>query len=200
MTNDTIYEVTIQGIRPLIMHNGRLADPLDEHKKRLAVATNQKKKGDADHIRVARTEFEGGLYFDETLGPYLPPDNLQAVIERGAMRRKLGPIFKAHVSVDPPLEAPGFRLDYKGPRDVEGLWQDRAFVLMKGVRVQRNRVIRCRARFPTGWRCAFRVEVMADGVTKEQLQQAIEDAGLYTGIGDWRPRYGRFVVESVRAI
>lgn len=199
MAKDTVYEVTIKGIRPLIMHNGRLSDPLDEHTKRLKAASKQRNKSDDDHVHVARLEFEGSLYHDEKIGPYLPSDNLQAMIENGSKRRKLGKVFKAHVGVDMPLDAPGFALKYKGPRDVAALWENRDFVLAKPVRVGTSRVIRTRPRFPTGWTLTFRVEVLDDGVTKDQLHQAITDAGLYEGAGDWRPRYGRFVVESITA-
>lgn len=196
--NEEIYSVTIEGIRPILLHNGRLADPLDEHTKRLKVATAQKNKSDEDHVRIGRLEFEGGLYHDEKLGPYMPSDNLQAMIERGSMRRKLGKIFKAHVSVDLP-ETGGFAIQYKGPRDVEALWKNRAFVLTKGARVGQKRVMRTRCRIPSGWTCTFDVEVIADGVTKQQLEQAIRDAGLFEGLGDWRPRYGRFVLKSMKA-
>ncbi len=104
---------------------------------------------------------------------------------------------KAHVGVDMPADAPGFALKYKGPRDIEGLWSNRDFVFSKGARVGQSRVVRTRVRFPTGWSVSFQVEVLAEGVTKQQLEQAITDAGLYEGIGDWRPRYGRFVVKSI---
>lgn len=197
---DAVYSVTIEGIRPMLMHNGRLCDPLDEHTKKLKTIAKQRNKSDDDHIRVARAEFEGGLYHDPKIGPYLPSDNLQAMIERGSTRRKLGKVFKAHVTVDMPEgDAPGFAIKYKGPRSVEELWSNRAFVFSKGARVGQSRVMRTRARLPTGWSVSFRVEVLADGVTRDQLRQAIEDAGLYEGLGDWRPRYGRFVVKELTA-
>lgn len=196
MAKDALYKVTICGIRPLIMHNGRLANPLDEHTKRLKAASKQRNKSDDDHIRVARVEFEGGLYFDKSIGPYVPVDLLQAMLLKGAGKRKNGSEFKAYVGVDMPVDAPGFALQYKGPRDVEGLWSNPDFVLSKLVRVGQSRVVRTRPRFPTGWRVTFGVEVMAGGVTQEQLSQAVTDAGLYAGIGDWRPRYGRFVLEK----
>lgn len=195
--NDAMYTVVVEGIRPMLMHNGRLADPLDEHTKKLKTAAKQKNKSDDDHVRTARIEFEGGLYHDPKLGPYVPSDNLQAMIERGSTRRKLGKIFKAHVSVDMPVDADGFAVAYKGPRDIEGMWKNRAFVFSKIARVGQSRVMRTRGRIPTGWSISFRVEVLADGVTKQQLEQAVTDAGLYEGLGDWRPRYGRFVVKSV---
>lgn len=195
---DTIYTVTIEGIRPLIIHNGQLSDPLNDHTKKLKTASKQRNKSDDDYMHVARIEFEGGLYHDPKIGPYIPSDNLQAMIERGSTRRKLGKVFKAHVSVDmPDNNAPGFAIKYKGPRDVEGLWSNRDFVFTKGVRVNTARVMRTRPRFPSGWSVQFRVEVLADGVTKDQLRQAIEDAGLYEGLGTWRPRYGRFVLKGI---
>ena len=195
---DEMLMVTIEGIRPLLLHNGRLADPLDEYTKRLKVLAKQRDKSDDDHVAVHRAEFEGGLYFDPKMGPYIPADTLQAVIERGATRRKLGKQFKATVSVEmPDNDANGFALKYKGPRDLDGLWSDRRFVFTKGVKVGQKRVSRTRPRFPTGWTVTFGVEVMSGGATKAQVQQAIEDAGLYEGMGDWRPRYGRFVVKSV---
>lgn len=196
---DAMYTVTIEGIRPLLLHNGRLSNPLDEHAKKLKAASTQRNKSDEDHVRVSRVEFEGGLYHDPKIGPFIPSDNLQAMVERGSTRRKLGKIFKAHVSVDMPENAPGFPIEYRGPRDVEGLWENRSFVFVKGVRIGKNRVQRTRARIPSGWSITFRVEVLAEGVSKQQLEQAISDAGLYEGLGDWRPRYGRFVIKSVKS-
>ena len=39
---DQVYEVTIRGIRPFIMHNGRLCDPLDPFTKVLKVLAKAK--------------------------------------------------------------------------------------------------------------------------------------------------------------
>jgi hypothetical protein len=195
---DSIYKITIEGIRPLLMHSGRLCDPRDEHTKRLKAASKQRNKSDDDHEHTSRVEFDGSIYHDPKLGPVIPADNLQAMIERGATRRKLGKIFKAHVSVEPP-EGEGYALEYSGPRDIEGLWSRPEFVFTKGARVGQSRVIRTRARFPR-WKCTFLVEVLFDGVTAQQLEQAIADAGVYEGIGDWRPRYGRFTVEGVKKV
>jgi hypothetical protein len=57
--------------------------------------------------------------------------------------------------------------------------------------------MRTRARFPSGWQVTFPVVVLDGGATKAQLQDALQDAGFYEGIGDYRPRYGRFEVVSI---
>lgn len=199
--SDPVYEVTIKGIRPLLMHNGRLCNPLDPFTKELKAAAKKRSKGDDDLAEVARIEFEGGLYHDKNVGPYLPVDVLQAAIERGATKRKLGKTFKAHVGIVEPESGPsGYALKYKGPRDVKGLFSNPDFVLTKGCRVGQSRVMRTRPRIPSGWTVTFRAEVLANGVTKAELEQAIADAGIYEGLCDWRPRYGRFVVESVKQV
>jgi hypothetical protein len=192
------FKVTIQGIRPLLMHNGRLCDPLDEHTKKLKVVAKQRNKSDDDHVAVARVEFEAGAYFSEEIGLYIPSDNLQAMVENGAKRRKLGKIFKAHVGIAI-NDNDGFAINHKGPKTIEGLWANRDYVFTKGARVGQARVMRTRLRIPTGWTCTFDVEVISEGVSREQVRQAIEDAGLYEGVGDWRPRYGRFVVTEMKA-
>ena len=194
---DQIYEVVIEGIRPYLMHNGQLCNPLNTHTKALKAVSKARNKSDEDHINVGKTEFWGSLYWDTKLGPYIPTDNLQAVIERGATKRTLGKEFKAHVNVDMPAGADGFALQYKGPRDREGLWADPQFVFTKGVKIGQRRIMRTRPRFASGWSCKFAVEVMAGGISKAQLEQALTDAGMYEGIGDWRPRYGRFIVKSI---
>jgi len=189
--------VTIRGTRPLVHHNGRLKDPLNEWAKKLSAAAKKKQKSDEDHVHVARIEFEAGMYWDPKLGPYVPTDNLQACIIEGARKRKLGKVFEALVEVVPPVDADGYKLEYTGPREVEALWNDPAFVLRKDAKVGQSSVMRTRARFPTGWRCTFEVEVLDGGATPEQLRQAIEDAGALIGIGDWTPKYGRFVVDKM---
>ena len=66
--NSRYFLVKIQGDQ-LLMHNGQLADPLNEHTKRLKEFTSKKRKSDDDHIKIGEIEFQGGLYFDDTIGP-----------------------------------------------------------------------------------------------------------------------------------
>jgi len=48
----------------------------------------------------------------------------------------------------------------------------------------------------TGWQLPFRLVVLDDTITEEQVRWAMEEAGVRAGIGAWRPEYGRFVVSE----
>lgn len=81
------------GTVPMLMHNERLADPLDPHTKALAALTSTRgnaKKTDAHVEDVARAEWEGGLYHDVDIGPFVPGYNVRACIREGAKLSKLG--------------------------------------------------------------------------------------------------------------
>lgn len=191
-----IIKVTIRGVRPLLVHNGRTKDPLDPWAKKLSAAVKKKGKSDQDHADVARIEYEAGLYLDDKLGPILPVDNLQACLIEGARKRKMGKIFESLVEVVQPLDADGYKLDYEGPRTVEALWASTKFVLRKDAKIGQSSVMRTRPRFPTGWSCSFEIEVLDGGAEPQQIKQALDDAGSLIGIGDWTPKYGRFVLEK----
>jgi hypothetical protein len=34
-------------------------------------------------------------------------------------------------------------------------------------------------------------------IEEEEILKVAEDAGLLVGLGDWRPRFGRFMVEKI---
>jgi hypothetical protein len=59
--------------------------------------------------------------------------------------------------------------------------------------IQRSRIMRVRPKFEK-WELEFDIECIDDRVTQEVVKEILEYAGLYKGIGDMRPRYGRFKV------
>jgi hypothetical protein len=62
------------------------------------------------------------------------------------------------------------------------------------VMVQRAAVARARLQIAAGWELAFRLEVHDPQVRAEVVEQILREAGRAVGIGDFRPRYGRFEV------
>mgnify|MGYP003421589522 FL=1 len=180
--------VTIEGIAPLIMHNGQLADPLNEHTQALARLTSKRKKTLDDHREIGRVEWMGGLYLDEDGAPCLPGGVIEAALVSGAKKFKLGKDAKSGLMVagDVPLK-------YKGPRDAEGLWNHGGFLKRAGVRVGTARVIRSRPIFPE-WSATFKIGWDPDVIKDERTVIEIVEAAGACGLCEWRPKFGRFQV------
>ena len=47
-----------------------------------------------------------------------------------------------------------------------------------------------------GWKIQATIAVLDDTLPVEALRNAIETAGLYVGVGSWRPEFGRFVLRE----
>jgi hypothetical protein len=184
------------------MHNGRLRDQLDPHSRALASAVKKAKtsKAEDDILEAQHVEFMGAMYFDERHGPVIPTDNLQAMLTEGARKRRLGKQVEALAQVLYPDDgSSGHRLEYVGERDPERMYVDEKHRFVRAVKIGQSAVMRTRVRFPE-WSLTFDVEISEGGPTPEQIREALEDAGLLVGLGDWKPRYGRFeVIEVVEA-
>jgi hypothetical protein len=189
---------TSNGGSALLMHNERLADPLDPYTQALATLTGKRKKALADHEEIGYVEFLGGLYTDPPLDEYppngdakvrpcIPAWNILRCLQGGAVRHKRGQDVLRGVY---PL-AENVPLIYEGPKDPEKLWKAGGFSLRKSVGVQRNRTMRTRPLF-MDWQVALEVEVDTTVFDQHILSKAWHDAGIYVGLGDMRPIYGRF--------
>lgn len=181
---------TIRGLTPLIMHSGRLADPLDPAAKVLKAAVKKNKgagKTDENEANVRKLEWFGGLYVDGDGAPCLPGEVLEGMLMEGSKKLRMGPKGKTLiVEHDAPLK-------YKGPKTAEELWATGKFRKSAGVRVKQSRVIRTRPMFPE-WECTFTITWDPEAITDEDELRDIVDACSINGIGDWRPRFGRFEV------
>lgn len=183
-------KLKITGVSPLLMHNGQLADPLNKWSKLMKEVSAKRKKVDADLEEMARLEFFGGLYLKGG-EPCIPGELWEAVIVAGAKKSKMGMQAKAAVLVpDDPA------LIYDGSRSPQGLWDDERFRLRVGVRVGTSRVMRTRPMFQE-WGCDLTVKYLSDMLNEKDVIDFLRIAGIQCGIGDWRPRFGRYTVETV---
>ena len=152
--------------------------------------SGKRSKTDADFEELARLEFQGSLYFSKT-GPVLPGRLIEATITNGAKKTRDGKIAKSAMFVeDNPV------LDYKGPKTREGLWADENYRLVVPVVISRARVMRTRPIF-NEWKVEVEVNYDDTQANESQVFKWLEAAGTQEGLGDWRPRYGRFEVERV---
>jgi hypothetical protein len=180
------------------MHNERLADPLDVFTREIAKVAKKRNKTETDHLRIARLEFYGGLYTvpplegepdepDDQATVCLPAWNLLRCLQDGATRHKRGRDVLRGVY---PLVTEA-ELVYDGPGEVTALWQHGGFSLRKTVGVQRSRTTRTRPIFHD-WQIELPVEVDMTIWDLDTLANCWKDAGVYSGIGEMRPVFGRF--------
>lgn len=182
------FSITFEGTDALLVHNARLSNPLDPAAKALKRLTGKRNKTDDDYAELAHVEFAGSLYFDEEIGPYIPGENIWRCLFDAAKKHKKGPRIKEGVFISTSVNP----LGYRGPRDVEGLWADENFRHYASVKVGTARTTRCRPIFRS-WKVAADGVLDTNVLDLAELQQIAETAGTLIGLGDWRPRFGRFV-------
>jgi hypothetical protein len=182
-------QVKITGTAPLLMHSDRFANPLDPLTKAHKELTGKRKKTDDDQIAIARSEFIGGCYWNKEGGFHIPATMLEACIINGAKLQKLGTKFKQGVTITE------FELPLTGYGNItpEELWEDTTKRDVRGVRIGTSKVMRYRPIFKQ-WMIKATVSVNEEVVNMNEVKKALEDAGALVGIGDYRPRYGRFGV------
>lgn len=184
------FKAVITGVTPLMMHSERLADPTNLKTKELKKLTAKKAKTDEDLALIKRVEWEVGMYVDENGHPAVPVDWILAVLLAGAKKSKQGPLAKAGIF---PSTRAFFPVTFPGPKDIESLWADGRFCDYRGVVIQQKRTMRARPVFP-GWSLSFEVDFDPDTIDGSTVKTALERAGQLIGMGDYRPRFGRFVV------
>lgn len=175
---------------PMLMHNGRTANPLDPFAKAMKQVSGKRNKTDADHEELARLEFMAALYLGKN-GPILPATVIDAVLTSAAKKSREGQLAKSGVFCLEHAE-----LEYDGPRTAEELWKDEGFRHVAIVRVGTARVVRTRPVF-NEWQSTIKIQVEDSVVNPARLIDWLHVAGTQVGIGGWRPQHGRFGVERL---
>jgi hypothetical protein len=181
------FSITLEGTNALLMHSARLSNPLDPMAKAMKKISGKRAKTDEDHLELARLEHGGSLYFDDEVGPYLPSDNIWRSLLDGGKKHKLGVKVKEGITFTTDVNP----LHYKGPRTVAGLWGDENFRHTASVKVGMARVTRTRPMFAQ-WVTEAEGILDPNILDFDDLKMIADTAGSVIGIGDWRPRYGRY--------
>lgn len=189
------FKITLEGNNALLMHSARLSNPLDPMTQAIKKVSGKKTKTVDDHQEMSRLEHAGSMYFDEEFGPYLPSDNIWRSLLDGAKKHKLGVKVKEGVVFTTDVNP----LIYAGPRDFEGLYEDKNFVHIASVKVGMARVMRTRPHFKN-WKVEAEGFLDTNVLDFEDLEMIAETSGNLIGMGDWRPRFGRYTatVEKVK--
>lgn len=184
-----IIEFNIRGISPLLMHSDQLANPLHPATKAHKELTSKRKKTDADHEDIAKSEWLASLYYDEEIGIHIPGQNLDATMVESAKLQKLG----KHVKRAAMVVEDRIPLKFKGPKDPLALFEDKRFVDVRGVKVMAAKLMRCRPIFRE-WELTFNVQLDEEVMNESEIRKIVSDGGRFIGLCDYRPRFGKFEV------
>lgn len=181
----------LTGTAPLLMHNEQLANPLNPVARELSKIAKKRNKTEADYELLAKMEFKGGLYFDDEIGPYVPGTWVDKTLEVAGKREKLGSTMKAYAR----CVEDRMPLEYDGPRTIDKMW-DKGFYDMRCVGVQQRKTLRTRPCFKD-WSITTTILYDESALDRDQIIRTLERSGLAVGLGDYRPRFGRFTLEVI---
>lgn len=188
--------IKITGINYLLQNNPQTVDPFNRFSKAMKAITKKKTgKTEDDLIELGHIETESKIYFDETIGVYVPTRWLTEAICTGAFAviktgkdKMRGGIF----AVDEKA-----KLIYKEMSKVKTITD-----------VVMNPVFRHRALLPQGqvripkdfpifkdWSFETGIEFDDSVVDFHGLKQVVERTAKYVGFGDFRPTFGRATAE-----
>jgi hypothetical protein len=183
------------GLRPMLMNNGRGVDRLNPLVKELSELNTKRSKdfSDADFERRDWLQWHIAIY--ESEGRLMvPTENIEQVIVRGAQKARQGKQFQAACFV----ATPTVWVKHDGPNDIEQLYDLPQYKLRVAVVINKTRVMKVRVMVPTPWSIEFTVEFDRTVIkNKEAVLTAMRNGGALIGLNDWRPKYGRFLVEEL---
>lgn len=196
------YRITVNGISPIIHHNGAAGLDTRSAVSREIAAIAAKRGGnrtEPDDDRLRELEAQRALWLDESGAPAIPATAIRAAIEAGARKRKQGPQVRGGLMV----VSTAFAYDTeKYGTGVEELGRTTQYTVP--VVVKNSRILRTRAKFDTPWSCTFEVEVDDELIDQSQLLEWLNIAGRQIGLGDWRPEksgmFGRFTESDIERV
>lgn len=169
--------IKIRGTAPLIMHK------FNGEQKQIA---NRSKK-----IYIPEDEAKEGLYIDKG-GIYAPSSWIEGTLINSAKdfkknKKSLAPYVKAGVLIS--------------QDKIRGNLNDKNYEIdARPVVVQRARIIRYRPLF-RDWELEFDAIIIdTEYLDHHLLKELLDYAGKFKGIGDSRPKYGRFEVTGFEVV
>ena len=180
-----VFSVRLEGVAPLLTRSARLVDPLDGYTIALDRLTRKRNKTEADHREIGRVEWKGGLWVNDGR-PSIPAAAIESCLVQAARHRRRGQATRSGVvvrNVSP--------MKYDGPSDLDKLCADPRFSLRVPVRIRGNRLMRTRPMFPT-WSVDVAIAFLPSQMSRQDVLDDLVVGGDLIGIGDWRPRFGRF--------
>lgn len=189
-------KATIKGISPLLQNNPQTVDRFNKYAKKMAQINAKKtRRTDDDYLELQDIEVRSKIYFDETVGIYIPSTWLLAAIAANSFR--VAKVSKADVRGAVFATVDRIPLNYRGkeliktPEDIVGNPDFRQKLTLKQGQVRIVKAV------PTFHNWSFSTDIEYDDkiIDPDSLKAVIERASKYGGFGDFRPTFGRAVAE-----
>lgn len=175
--------VTFSGRTPLVVHNIRLANPLDAYAKALKAITSKRTKTEDDLLELLRIEWEGGLYFDTEIGPYLPISYPMACLKQAGAITRLKTAIGRGVTLMADDGGDRLPIAYDGPRTIDEMWERDEHRDVRPVKIGQSRTLRSRPRFPE-WAISFIAVIDTEIIDVESFEGVARRAGQNIGLGE----------------
>lgn len=198
--------VRIVGVAPLLMHNGRMCNPIDPINKLMKGITSKKEKTDADYELLSDIEWLGSIYTTEPINVdswpaefkcpgrlCIPAEVVEGMLMRAGQRNKKKKQFQSAILVehDSPLE-------FTGPKSIAELYKRPAYRDIRKVKIMGKSVMRTRC-ILRDWSFTVNIKYLDDVLNERAVLDALDMGGRIIGIGDYIPKFGRFMYEEIKA-
>ena len=107
---------------------------------------------------------------------------------------KRGKSYKDLVSANVVIDPEKIPFGIENPVDLDCDADKALYLDLRPVVIMRARVVRVRPAFKLGWTLNFTINVLDDELPSTMLQDILVLGGKTVGVGDYRPKFGRFAV------
>lgn len=175
--------VEIEGIRSLLQHRMVQNPEVDK----LTKIVQKDSANEEAHKQLA----EISTYRDKQGQLCIPSKYLETAFAKAGTnfilkgKKTYKDVMKGQVLVDPtmiPIDPQAYIINYEY------------------VRIQMSRILRARPEIPEGWKSKFTLKLLDDSLPNDKIREVVEYSGSYVGIGDWRPKFGLFKVNSFEEV
>lgn len=183
-----IVSVSVEGVAPLLQHKYPLPDFAELSKG------GKKTTGEKDYSQEWRQYlyvnsndeiFQPSIHFDASMVKAAAGFKVQ-----GGRGKTYKSLFQGNVFCSPDEILHGV----KTPDTLDNDADKSLYLDIRPVVVQRARVPRIRPAFKPGWKLSFQIDVLDDQIPVNVVNEVLILAGRTAGIGDFRPKFGRFFV------
>ena len=189
--------VKVSGVSPLLLNNPQTVDRFNKYAKEISKINAKKtRRTDEDYRRLADLEIRSKIYWDtDKKEIYVPSNWVMAAITGNSFKR--AKVSKADIRGSVFMTEDKLPLSYKSkrtvktPEDIVGNADFRHSMILKQgqVRISKSTPIF------HDWSFETDIEYDESVIDPETLERVLVEAGKFGGYGDFRPTFGRSVVE-----